>query len=65
MAAALEEGDVVEKTEGDYRFRGVVVSVFRKWDEASNSLSGPQRVVVQNENGILHIFNPRQLTHLG
>ena len=48
-------GDQVEKTSGDYRFRGEVVSVFRK-------ISGVERCVVENTDGMLFIFNERQLT---
>jgi hypothetical protein len=47
-------GDRVEKIGGDYTFRGVVVAVFCK-------RSGVVRVVVENDDGILHIFSPGQL----
>ena len=48
-------GDRVVKVGGDYTFEGIVVSVFTKrWSKAV-------RVVVENESGILHIFNPSQL----
>lgn len=50
----FKEGDEVEKNAGDYRFRGTVVSVFRK-------LSGVERCVVENGDGMLFIFNERQL----
>lgn len=50
----LKEGDEVIKDKGDYTFEGKVVSVFYK-------LNGSIRVVVENEAGILHIFNPLQL----
>lgn len=46
--------DEVEKTTGDYRFRGTVVAVFHK-------LSGVERCVVENKDGMLFIFNERQL----
>ena len=45
----------VVKTGGDYSFEGVVVARFHK-------LSGKERVVVENSDGILHIFNPTQLS---
>lgn len=51
----LLRGDHVEKTGGDYSFKGTVVSVFEK-------ASGARRVVVENPEGILHIFSEKQLT---
>ena len=50
----LKVGDKVVKTAGDYRFEGIVVAVFTK-------LSGAIRVVVENGDGILHIFSESQL----
>lgn len=47
-------GDHVEKVVGDYRFIGHVRSVFKK-------ASGVERLVVENPDGILHIFSPKQL----
>jgi hypothetical protein len=47
-------GDAVSKTGGDYTYRGRVVSVFIK-------KSGATRVVVENDDGMLFIFNPKQL----
>lgn len=47
-------GDKVIKTSGDYKYSGIVVSIFTK-------LSGKIRVVVENDDGILHIFSPSQL----
>ena len=47
-------GDTIEKTGGDYRFRGVVVSVFAK-------RSGVVRIVAENDDGLLFIFNPSQV----
>jgi hypothetical protein len=47
-------GDVVEKTGGDYVFIGTVQAVFKKRNEV-------MRIVVENYDGILHIFNPTQL----
>jgi hypothetical protein len=47
-------GHRVTKTGGDYSFGGVVVAQFKK-------ASGAERVVVENPDGILHIFNPSQL----
>jgi hypothetical protein len=49
-------GQQVEKVGGDYTFSGHVVAVF-------NKLSGEQvRYVVENGDGILHIFSARNLT---
>lgn len=47
-------GDDVAKTSGDYRYRGIVVAAFRK-------RCGLERYVVENDDGILFIFNERQL----
>ena len=47
-------GDPVHKTSGDYRFIGIIVAKFKK-------LSGQERVVVENFDGILHIFSEAQL----
>lgn len=55
--AGLSMGDRVEKTGGDYKFSGHVVALFCKF-------SGAVRVVVENDAGILHIFNPSQLTRI-
>ena len=49
-----EIGDRVAKLSGDYRYRGVVVSIFRK-------RSGVVRYVVENDDGMLFIFNEGQL----
>jgi hypothetical protein len=46
--------DRVVKDGGDYRFEGVVVSTFRK-------RSGRKRYVVENDDGILHIFQGSNL----
>jgi hypothetical protein len=46
-------GDRVRKPKG-YRFDAVVLSVFR-------NLSGEARVVAENGDGLLHIFNEGQL----
>lgn len=50
----MKVGDEVEKIGGDYNFTGFVVSIFKK-------IIGSERVVVENSDGILHIFNPNQL----
>jgi len=47
-------GDCVEKSGGDYRFSGVVVAGFAK-------RSGAVRYVVEDERGLLFIFNGDQL----
>lgn len=51
----ITEGDNVEKISGDYTFDGVVVSVFKK-------LNGKVRIVVENQDGLLHIFSENNLT---
>ena len=48
-------GDHVTKTSGDYRFDGVVVAAFVKLDGRS------WRYVVENRDGVLHIFTGKQL----
>lgn len=47
-------GDKVRKVSGDYTFKGVVVAAFQK-------LSGSHRFVVENQEGILHIFSDKNL----
>lgn len=54
MSATFKVGDKVRKTSGDYKFSGTVVSVFHK-------KSGADRCVVENDDGLLFIFNPSQL----
>ena len=44
----------VEKIGGDYRFEGVVVADFVK-------RTGQRRLVVEDDRGLLFIFNPSQL----
>jgi hypothetical protein len=46
--------DWVKKTTGDYRYEGEVVCVFCK-------RSGAVRYVVENDDGMLFIFNEAQL----
>lgn len=48
-------GDLVVKETGDYTFEGWVISVFMK-------RSGKVRYVVENPQGILHIFSNGNLT---
>jgi hypothetical protein len=50
----MKIGDKVSKVTGDYNFEGVVVAVFQK-------LSGATRYVVENQDGILHIFSEKNL----
>jgi hypothetical protein len=52
-------GDHVTKTSGDYRFDGVVVAAFVKLDGRS------WRYVVENRDGVLHIFSGKQLAAAG
>jgi len=47
-------GDEVEKVLGDYYYRGHVVAVFYK-------LNGVTRYVVENSDGMLFIFNEKQI----
>ncbi len=58
LAWWLIPGTRVIKTGGDYVFRGEVVAAFHK-------RSGALRVVVENDDGILHVFNPAQLNPEG
>lgn len=52
-------GQRVRKVSGDYTFEGVVMAVLFKRDGRS------LRVVVENDQGVLHIFNPAQLVKDG
>lgn len=52
--AKYDHGDRVIKKSGDYTFTGIIVSVFWK-------RSGVARYVVENDAGILHIFNEKNL----
>jgi hypothetical protein len=52
----FREGDRVEKVTGDYYFNGVVRAVFENG-------AGNIRLVVENDHGVLHIYNPKQLRH--
>ena len=47
-------GDEVIKDTGDYHYKGIVVGVITK-------LSGAMRYVVENTDGMLFIFNGKQL----
>jgi hypothetical protein len=53
----MEIGDKVEKIDGDVRFTGVVVAVYK-------TLSGKERIVVectiQGVEGLQHIYRPDQ-----
>ena len=52
---AAQRATRVKKVGGDYDFNGVIVSCFVK--RRNNAV----RCVVENDEGILHIFNPSQL----
>lgn len=52
---AFHEGDWVIKNAGDYSFNGVVLVVFRK-------RSGSPRYIVENSDGVVHIFSAVQLS---
>lgn len=51
----FQHGDLVEKNSGDYRYHGHIVGIIEK-------LNGNVRIVVENADGMLFIFNPSQLT---
>jgi hypothetical protein len=53
----FRKGDVVTKVTGDYKFKGVVVAKFAKLDSKV-------RYVVENGDGILHIFSGHNLKRL-
>ncbi len=50
----FEVGDPVQKVGGDYSFEGIVVAAFKKF-------SGQIRYVVEDERGLLFIFNEKSL----
>src|SRR5574343_172788 len=54
LDGVFEVGDRVEKIGGDYSFEGEVVSVFKK-------RSGAVRLVVEDDRGLLFIFNETNL----
>lgn len=54
----FERGDRVEKVGGDYSFEGVVVSEVKK-------RSGAIRYVVEDDRGLLFIFNSSQIRKCG
>lgn len=51
----LRVGDRVEKVSGDYEFVGFIVAKF-------NKRNGLIRFVVENDQGILHIFSEKNLS---
>jgi hypothetical protein len=51
---SFHEGDRVAKRGGDYSFVGVVLAAFSK-------RSGSPRYAVENDDGLIHIFNGEQL----
>jgi hypothetical protein len=54
MEYQFKVGDEVSKVGGDYRFDGIVRSVFEKG-------SGAIRLVVEDDRGILHIYSEKNL----
>lgn len=59
MTQLFYVGDNVIKGGGDYKFKGVVVAAFKKLNHDDT-----WRYVVENPEGILHIFSDRQLALL-
>jgi hypothetical protein len=53
----FREGDRVAKRGGDYSFVGVVLAAFSK-------RSGSPRYAVENDDGLIHIFNGEQLVRV-
>jgi hypothetical protein len=49
-------GQRVKKIGGDYDFEGFVVAIFHKHNQDT-----VHRVVIENDDRILHIFSPYQL----
>ena len=64
MTLKFDVGDGVRKIGGDYDFEGRVVSGFLKLDRNLLTYSDQIRYVVQNADGLLHIFNEKQLQRL-
>lgn len=58
-------GQRVQKSGGDYSFEGRIVAAFQKWNRELTRQGGAWRYVVQNREGLLHIFNGNQLWPLG
>lgn len=54
LRPAITVGAHVVKEGGDYQYEGIVVCVFEK-------TSGHWRLVVENRDGMLFIFNEQQL----
>lgn len=50
----IEIGSQVKKVGGDYRFDGVVISIFEK-------LSGQIRYAVEDDRGVIHIYSAKNL----
>lgn len=50
----MKIGNKVKKVTGDYKFEGIIVAVFEKLD-------GKIRLVVENQDGILHIYSEKNL----
>lgn len=54
--STFKVGDSVSKIGGDYRFDGIVRSIFEKG-------SGAIRLVVEDDRGVLHIYSEKNLKH--
>jgi hypothetical protein len=63
MRECVYVGDRVRKTKGDYTFEGEVVAIFNK-RATSPFVPGPRRYVVEDDRGLLFIFNETQLEHV-
>ncbi len=53
--------DKVEKTGGDYTFRGKVIGIFNKLTRDLEEFSDEIRLAVQNYEGVIHIYSEKNL----
>lgn len=53
----IQVGDLVERVNSDYKFVGTVVSVFKK-------TTGQVRYVVEDDRGVLFIWNRKNMEKL-
>jgi len=64
VALDLDTGAFVEKVGGDDEFCGRIVAAFPKFDRELSLPTGPQRFVVQDDRGALHIYSGKNLRRL-